>query len=171
MDDVDWAILRNRAIGVGAILVVVLCLLYSTFASFVSNTTVNEMGQRVANEHKGDFFEAGEIGIVAVLLIVVLFFVVKSFGGYKAHRRHEHAFAGIVPGPHNQIAVFNLDDVDVAELGHNWNYSNNIGRTNLGDGTWVYTFQDEADEEEMRMTEANLNSFLDQVINPAKDRS
>jgi hypothetical protein len=191
MDKQDKVVFFNR----GCVVLTLLCVVGFLMLAMVSRyqgkiTYSNEVpavqaGQ--SNPGKGNLGEVFGIGIVAVLVLALLGGVVKSFGGYSAHRRKEHASARIVydrDGGSNTIEIINLDDVDIAEFPHHRevNWSSLKARVNHGGGKWVWVFQymgDSRTNEDMsdpyhlmymRDAEKTLNVFLKQVINPAKDR-
>ena len=116
--------------------------------------------------------------------------VVISKMPHKAHRIKEHAYARLlwkktpagVPYT-NQIEINNLDSGNVAQMhsDSNLHWSSLCGRTNKGSGKWVWEFAamgisqyDPTDSVHigyMYDAEDRINSYLEQIINPIKDRS
>jgi hypothetical protein len=136
----------------------------------------------------------GTLSCLVAFVIAVAFFVTLTRKGQGAHRRHNHAHASIIwrtgrngcPAA-NEIIVDNIDDVDAAELGHYVHYSSMRTFQHLGRGRWKWTFSYMGDKRatvgesedlygepyhisHMKGAAEAINMFLEDHINPAKDR-
>lgn len=194
MDKQDTQVFIQRSIAVGMLFLVVLCLLGGALRSFTSSTRPNEQGHQVPNEHKGDLANSGGIIVGALVVAVITVSIIRNFGGYHGHRRKSHAAARILWDGDcaSEIEITNLDDMDVSELSHDVNWSSLAARINMRGGRWVWKFNymgdrryygrtaneqyamemsDPVHQMNMRDTLNYINSYLEQVINPMKDRA
>lgn len=127
----------------------------------------------------GGFYVGGTQNIITGLIVGIVFIAlgheIQPHDG-AAFRRKAHAHAQIISD--TQIQINNLDDVDVSTLDR-WHVSMLKVRTRMGNGTWVWEFDKPMgpmgtqSEQEMYMREAvdSINTYIDNYINPAKDKS
>ena len=122
----------------------------------------------------GSVFAGGGIsGFLGGVTILAFAWVLTPHEFSGGHRRHNHAHATQLD--EYRIQVDNLDDVDMQEFSQYLMSSMKIKERTHQGGTWIFHFQRQGvrdDEHPMYMRNAvkDMNVFLNQVINPGKDK-
>jgi hypothetical protein len=126
-------------------------------------------------------------GIVAVILLVSFLRTQILVSPYKAHRIYDHSYAYIIEDDYraglSQIEITNVDTRTMDDLHRRVGWSGMASRVKMPDGTtwrWRFRYMGDGKNEnylddpthKMYMNDAlaEINEFLDKVINPAKDR-
>jgi hypothetical protein len=120
----------------------------------------------------GVFAGGGVSGFLGGIAILAFAWVLTPHEFSGAHRRHNRAHATQLDD--YRIQVDNLDDVDMKEFSK-YDISSIKVKENKGKGRWIFHYQQMGvsnDEHPMYMRNAvaDLNSFLNTVINPGKDK-